>query len=148
MIYSQFDRELIENVQYLRLAIFLVFKYNIPFITSKKIIIDHSNNDDHTLNKHEYEDIMFQLYTTNKTILANRIEIFKSCDSNKDGYIDGNELPELFSILEYNKHEFREVIGLISIEYCMQHYDKNNDNYLNFLDFNQYMNDTYYFHYK
>lgn len=139
--------ETIDNVEFKRLAWFLTDMYNLPIIASQKVIIDHSHKDDHKLSKHEYEDIMTQLYIMDNEVLAKRITIFNECDSNKDGYIDEKELPELFRILKYNIYEFREVIGLISVEYCMYHYDENHDNCLNFLDFNQYMNETYYFHY-
>lgn len=90
---------------------------------------------------------MTQLYIIDSEVLANRIKIFNDCDSNKDGYINEEELPKLFHILNYNKYTFHDVIGLMSVEYCMEHYDKNHDNCLNFLDFNQYMNETYYFHF-
>lgn len=148
MIYSKFERESIDDVEFQRLARSIATTYIIPYIICKKIVINHSHKDDHKLSKYEYEDIMTQLYIIDNEVLANRVKIFKNCDSNKDGYIDEKELPELFRILGYNKYEFCEVIGLKSVEICMQHYDKNNDKYLNFLDFNEYMNDTYYFHYK
>lgn len=146
LIYSEFDEDKIEKVKFERLASFLTNTYNLPFAASKKIVIDHSNKNDHTLSKYEYEVMVAKLYNVDKKMLSNRIEIFKRCDLNKDGYINRKELPRLFNIVEFSDPEFQDLIGMISVAYCMTNYDANYDNKLNFLDFHQYLEDTRFFH--
>lgn len=146
LIYSEFDADTIENVEFERLASFLTNTYNLPLAASQKIIIDHSNKDDHKLSKYEYEVMIAKLYNVDKKVLSNRIEIFKRCDLNKDGYINRKELSHLFHIVKFSDSEFFDIIGVISVAYCMQNYDVNKDNKLNFLDFHQYLQDTHFFH--
>lgn len=139
IIYSKFNAETIANVDYQSLASFLTNTYKLPLPASEKILFDVSTKHDYKLNKYKYEYVMKQLYKVDKIVLARRIEIFKNYDSNKDGYLDKEELYELFSNMKFGKKLTREYFSLYSVDYCMYTFDKNGDGKLNFLDFNKYM---------
>lgn len=117
----------IENVSLDNLAAIIMTMFNIPMTACLAILHDEDSNFNENVNVNQYLKIMIKLNSIKETTLANYVELFKTFDSNNDGYINAIDLCESGQITTINK-------SLKSIK----KFDVNNDGKLNFIDYINY----------
>lgn len=141
LIYSSFKSEIIPNVDLKNIALMITFLYNISIPMSEKIVFDYDTENNGKLNKNQYENIMSQFFIVDKSVLKNRVEVFKSCDSNNDGSINIKELRNLHVYMQNYLISTNQKCELYDVDYVMETFSMKGDGKLNFLDVNKYMNE-------
>lgn len=113
--------------------------YDLPVDVTDKIINDYCDQDNGLFNSTEYENIMAQLITVDERILKRRLNVFNKFDYNKDGYIEVEDLPDLHTHMKNELENTNNTRHLYSVEFVLNHFNKNGCGQFNFLDINKYM---------
>lgn len=129
--FSVYGPNEIENASLDDLAAIIMTMFNIPLVACLAILHDEDSNFNENVNVNQYLKIMIKLNSINKSTLENYIELFKTLDSNSDGYINTIDLCESRQVKTIN-----ESLKLIKT------FDINNDGKFNFIDFINYKNVT------
>lgn len=140
-IYPSFKPEIIPNIGLKNIALMVSHLYKTSVPVSEKIVFDYDTENKRYLNKYQYEDIMKQFYSTNESVLKNRIEVFKNCDSNNDGSINVIELENLHGYMQEDLLKVNSNHEIYPVDYVVKNFNKKGDGKLNFLDVNMYMNE-------
>lgn len=117
-------------------------KFGLTELIAHSIVIEYDLKNNKTMTFDQYRSIMQQLYYVNKYILFKRIEAFQSCTNGSDlGIIKVVDLYlnyyKIMSIFEIPPTVYVDKFTIDNIA----KYDYHKFGYMNFLEFNCFIND-------